>query len=233
MAHVQVVILAAGMGTRLGRPVPKALTPLDDGRTILGQQLENVAEVLGDRARVTVVVGFKLELILEAAPDVSFVYNEVFDQTNTAVSLLKALRQNAGLPVVWLNGDVVFEAEVLRRLLPLVDDQRSGLCVNTSSVGDEEVKYTVDAAGLVRALSKVVPDGLGEAVGVNTIAAADVPTVVSHLERCAETDYFERALETAIAEDGLALVPVDISDLFAVEVDVADDLERARAYRRG
>ena len=28
------VILAAGMGTRLGRPWPKPLTPLADGRTI-------------------------------------------------------------------------------------------------------------------------------------------------------------------------------------------------------
>jgi hypothetical protein len=32
---LQVVILAAGMGTRLGRDAPKPLTPLLDGRTIL------------------------------------------------------------------------------------------------------------------------------------------------------------------------------------------------------
>ncbi|MEC7001408.1 MAG: phosphocholine cytidylyltransferase family protein, partial [Actinomycetota bacterium] len=28
---IQAVILAAGMGTRLGRPFPKPLTPLSDG----------------------------------------------------------------------------------------------------------------------------------------------------------------------------------------------------------
>ncbi|MEO9137864.1 MAG: phosphocholine cytidylyltransferase family protein, partial [Jatrophihabitans sp.] len=32
----QVAILAAGRGTRLGRPHPKPLTRLDDGNTILG-----------------------------------------------------------------------------------------------------------------------------------------------------------------------------------------------------
>ena len=36
----QVAILAAGRGTRLGTPHPKPLTPLRDGRTILGNQLE-------------------------------------------------------------------------------------------------------------------------------------------------------------------------------------------------
>ena len=46
---LQVVILAAGMGTRLGKPWPKPLTPLADGRSIMQQQLENVEKVFGDR----------------------------------------------------------------------------------------------------------------------------------------------------------------------------------------
>jgi hypothetical protein len=41
------------------------------------QQMENVQIVFGDKARVTVVVGFKLEMIMEAHPTASFVYNEV------------------------------------------------------------------------------------------------------------------------------------------------------------
>lgn len=87
---VHAVILAAGMGTRLGKPWPKPLTPLIDGRTIMRQQLDNLTKVFGDGLRVTTVVGFKLELILEAFPDVSYIYNESFDQTNTNRSLLKA-----------------------------------------------------------------------------------------------------------------------------------------------
>ncbi len=35
---LQVVILAAGMGTRLGKPWPKPLTPLADGRSIMQQR---------------------------------------------------------------------------------------------------------------------------------------------------------------------------------------------------
>ena len=36
----QAVILAAGMGTRLGRPWPKPLTPLADGRTEVKYAIE-------------------------------------------------------------------------------------------------------------------------------------------------------------------------------------------------
>ena len=37
-------------------------------------------------------------------------------------------------------------------------------------------------------------------------------------------------IETAIGEAGIRVQPLDISDLFAVEVDFAEDLERANLY---
>lgn len=38
------------------------------------------------------------------------------------------------------------------------------------------------------------------------------------------------ALELAIEQDKLHTEPVDISDLYAVEIDFAEDLERANLY---
>lgn len=228
--NVQAVILAAGMGTRLGRPWPKPLTPLADGRTIMQQQMQNIHTVFGERARVTTVVGFKLELILEAFPDVTYVYNEAYDQTNTNRSLLKALRLSPPGGVLWMNGDVVFDPQVLARVQPLMEQDVSFICVNTAAVGDEEVKYTVDDAGYVALLSKKVKDALGESVGINFIAARDRDTLIAGLAACADDDYFERGIEIAIETTGLQVQPVDISDLFAVEVDFEDDLSRANAH---
>ena len=51
---LQVTILAAGMGTRLGRPWPKPLTPLADGRSIMAQQMDNVRAAFGDEASLVV-----------------------------------------------------------------------------------------------------------------------------------------------------------------------------------
>ena len=89
------------------------------------------------------------------------------------------------------------------------------------------MKYTVDSAGNIKELSKTVKGGLGEAVGINFISAHEKAHVITQLEACDAQDYFERGLELAIMKNGLKLEPVDISDLFAVEVDFQDDLDRA------
>ena len=227
MTQPQVTILAAGMGTRLGRPFPKPLTPLNDGRTIMQQQLDNISEAFGSDTHIQIVVGFKLDLILEAAPESVFVYNERYDQTNTCKSLLKALRASAEGPVVWMNGDVVFEPAILQRLQSNIDAGQTAIAVNTSAVSDEEVKYTVDSNGMVKELSKTVIGGLGESVGINVVAAKDKAALIKRLEECDDQDYFERGIELAIEKDGLEVLPIDISDLFAVEVDFESDLERA------
>ena len=224
---IQVVILAAGMGTRLAKPWPKPLTALSDGRSIMQQQMDNISKVFGDKARVTVVVGFKLEMIMEAHPTASFVYNEVYDQTNTSKSLLRALRASQESGVLWLNGDVVFDYKVLARVAERITADKSFVCVNTSTTADEEVKYTVDEDGYIKELSKSVKSALGEAVGINFISSHEKADVIVELEACGDQDYFERGLELAIARHGLKMEPVDITDLFAVEVDFQDDLDRA------
>jgi len=226
---VQVVILAAGMGTRLGKPWPKPLTPLADGRSILQQQIENIRNVFGEQARISIVVGFKLEMILEAHPDASFIYNEAYDQTNTSKSLLKAFRASHESGVLWLNGDVVFDPRVLERVKDRITAESSFVCVNTSAVGEEEVKYTVDTNGKINALSKRVEGALGEAVGINFISRQHKAAVIDGLVTCSDQDYFERGLEIAIEISNIEIEPVDISDLFAVEVDFQADLDRANS----
>ena len=227
---IQAVILAAGMGTRLGRPFPKPLTPLSDGRTIMEQQIDNLRQAFGADVRITTVVGFKLDLILEAFPDVTYIYNEAYDQTNTNRSLLKALRLSTEGGVLWMNGDVVFDPQVLKKVSDLVEADTSFICVDTAAVGDEEVKYTVDDDGYVDELSKQVVNARGEAVGINFVSASDKTTLIDRLSECSDADYFERGIELAISHDSMRVIPVDIGEFFAVEVDFEEDLTRANEY---
>ncbi|MBF5082247.1 NTP transferase domain-containing protein [Quadrisphaera sp. INWT6] len=223
---LQAVVLAAGKGTRLGRPLPKPLTQLADGRSILVQQVENLRTVLGEQLSITAVVGFKAALIMEAVPTLLFAYNEDYEDTNTSKSLLRALELSADGPVLWLNGDVVFDPTLLDLLLGPIARGESAVCVNTASVGEEEVKYTVDAEGFIADLSKTVVGGLGEAVGINLVSASDKALLVEKLRECGDQDYFERGIELAIAA-GMRVLPVDISEHVAVEVDFEEDLVRA------
>ena len=174
---IQAVILAAGMGTRLGRPFPKPLTPLSDGRTIMEQQIDNLRQVFGADVRITTVVGFKLDLILEAFPDVTYIYNEAYDQTNTNRSLLKALLLSTEGGVLWMNGDVVFDPQVLEKVRDVMESDTSFICVDTAAVGDEEVKYTVDDDGYVDELSKQVVNARGEAIFFLLLRGREISTL--------------------------------------------------------
>ena len=191
----------------------------------MGMQIENLSQHFGIDD-ISVVVGFKKDLIMERFPDLTYIYNAFFDRTNTSKSLLKALKKNKDTGVLWLNGDVVFDEKLLSVLHPHIENKQSFVAVNTSKVADEEVKYTLKD-NYINELSKGVKNGLGEAVGINFIAAQDMPSFIKHLEACDANDYFERGMEMAIANDGLRVVAVDISEYNCMEVDFKEDLENA------
>ncbi|WP_025272766.1 NTP transferase domain-containing protein [Haloglycomyces albus] len=221
---LNIVILAAGVGSRLGKPHPKSLTQLNTGETIMGRSLRLLTSRFS-RVTPQLVVGFKKEVIMEEVPDVGFIYNQNYGDTNTSKSLLKALETLGPGGVLWLNGDVVFEPQVLDALLPHIATDRSFISVNTASVSDEEVKYTLGPDGYINQLSKKVENGLGEAVGINYISADDRIRLTQRLQEVDDQDYFERGVELAIEKDGLQFEAIDISAHSVIEVDFAEDLD--------
>jgi len=223
---MKIIILAAGIGSRLGNPFPKPLTPLSDGKSIMHRQLSAISKHF-DINDVSIVVGFKKDLIMERFPDVSYVYNPFFDRTNTSKSLLKALKKHKNKSVLWLNGDVVFDDKLFDVLKADIEANNSFISVNTSRVAEEEVKYTLKE-GYVHELSKEVKNGLGEAVGINFISSNDIDTFVAKLEACGQQDYFEKGLELAIRDEDLKVKAIDISKYDCIEIDFKEDLENAK-----
>lgn len=223
---MKAVILAAGVGSRLGRPFPKALSILPTGETIMGRQIRLFRE-LGLR-EITVVVGFKKTLIMEQHPNVFFRYNPLFYITNTSKSLLCAI-EDMDDDVLWANGDVIFDPGVIRGVM---DMPHNVLAVDRKNCGAEEVKYRTDESGDIAAISKTIEGGEGEAVGVNKVQAAHVPALVRALERCEDQDYFERGLEYMI-RDKVPFKPLDISDHRCIEVDFPEDWQQAQQMFAG
>jgi choline kinase len=219
---VKAIILAAGMGRRLGLGLPKCLTPFYEGRTILDLQLAHLRRLV---PQVTVVVGYQDNLIRRLYPECDFVHNAEYETTNTAFSLALGLGHVGEGDVLWVNGDVVFAPEVLSRVIA---PGRSALATKRCSTGDEEVKYRADADGRLTAVSKGLKDGLGEAVGVNIVRAADVGPFREALRECGRQDYFERGVEKALAR-GAAFYAADVTDLPCIEIDFPADLAAARA----
>jgi len=218
------VILAAGAGTRIGNQLPKCLMELPSGKTIIGNQID----ILHERniREIVVVVGFKKDIIMEKYPGVLYKYNPFYHMTNTSKSLMMALQSVDVGDTVWLNGDVFLEPEVLERVL-----SREGnvIAVNRSKCDDEEVKYRTDSQGRIVEISKAVEQAEGESVGVNKISAADFPRFLEGLNRCSDSDYFEKGIEICISE-GMEFYPVDISNCKCIEVDFKEDFERVKDF---
>ena len=216
------VILAAGIGSRLGNPYPKPLTPIGKNETIFSRQLR----ILRDFGlRIMVVVGFKKDLIMEADPHVLFVYNPSFDTTNTSKSLLYGLKHIEGQDVLWINGDVVCDPAIIGQML---NQNGSLVAVNNATVGEEEVKYNTDASGYISAISKSVSQPIGEALGINIVEASHLERFKSALDKVKDEDYFERGMELLIKEAGPVFKPFNVGNKACVEVDFKEDLAKAK-----
>ena len=218
---MKAVILAAGVGSRLGRPLPKTLSILPSGESILTRQVRIFRE--SGIKEIIVVAGFKKTLVMEHQPDVFYRYNPLFYITNTSKSLLCAL-EDLDDDVLWANGDVVFDPEVIRLVM---DAPRNAVAVDKKKCGEEEVKYRTDEHGIITAISKTIANPEGEAVGVNKVLASHLPAMRRALDRCADQDYFEQAIEFLI-QDAVPFLPLDISQHRCIEVDFPEDWRQAQ-----
>src|SRR5690554_2814758 len=135
---MKAIILAAGVGSRLGKPFPKCLSKLPYGDMVLERQIRILRECGINESIVG--VGFKKEFIMEYFPGVLYKYNPLFYITNTAKSLLCAV-EDLQDDVLWMNGDVIFDGQILQLLLK---SGGNAVAVNSAQCGEEEVKYRAD-----------------------------------------------------------------------------------------
>lgn len=101
----QIVVLAAGKGTRMGVDIPKVLLPLGD-KPVISHLLEGIKDVPQDTASI-IVVGFMKELVEQTLGN-KFIYVQQFDQRGTAHAVLSARPAVTAQNIVVLNGDMPF-----------------------------------------------------------------------------------------------------------------------------
>lgn len=222
--------MAAGIGSRLGRSLPKAMVKLDGHKTILDYQLENLKRIIKTED-IIVVVGYKKNLIINEHPNLSFIYNKHYMETNTSKSLLLALEKiGIDSDVLWLNGDIVFAPEILTSIIK--NNNENLICVNSNPVSEEEVKYALNEDGYIKNISKNVQSAVGEAIGINFVTKKSISQLISCLQGCNNMDYFEKGLECAIRK-GIKFFPLNVNEYFSEEIDFEKDLEKAIKFVKG
>ncbi|WP_447795449.1 MULTISPECIES: bifunctional UDP-N-acetylglucosamine diphosphorylase/glucosamine-1-phosphate N-acetyltransferase GlmU [Pseudomonas] len=112
---LEIVILAAGQGTRMRSALPKVLHPVA-GNSMLGHVIHTARQL--DPQRIHVVIGHGAEVVRErlAADDLNFVLQE--EQLGTGHAVAQAVPFIKSDTVLILYGDVpLIEVETLQRLL--------------------------------------------------------------------------------------------------------------------
>jgi len=122
---LDIVILAAGQGTRMRSALPKVLHAVA-GKSMLGHVIDTARQLKPQG--IHVVIGHGAEQVRErlAADDLNFVIQA--EQLGTGHAVAQALPQLSADRVLILYGDVpLIETATLERLLGQVNDQQLGL----------------------------------------------------------------------------------------------------------
>ena len=238
---MKAIVLNAGYGGRL-RPatdlVPKCLVPVTADHPVLEVQLNTLARC-GIR-HVTMMVGYgaeKIERFLSTHPIPSLTvetrYNPFFATTNTAVTCWLAIRDMTE-DFVLVNGDTLFDGEILRRLLaapqaPLV------MAIDQKPTYDtDDMKVLLTTSGRLKAVGKFLPDSKidGESIGLMAFRAEGVAAFRSALESAVREPETLRLWYHDVISLMACKLPVStvlIKGLWWREIDTPDDLAEVRA----
>jgi len=234
---MKAVILAAGCATRL-RPhsddTPKTLLPVA-GVPILRRTITSLLRCGFDQ--FVIGTGYLEHMVRDSVDtwfpglDVTYVSNPDFRTTNNAYSLLMTREHVENDGFILLDGDVVFDLDVIEELVDRGPD-----CLAVRSVGGiglEEVKVTADSYDRVLAIGKHVPvrSAMGESVGIELFSAASSKRLFEALhDRVAVqglvNEYYEAAFQQII-DEGSTMYGVDIGSMYATEIDTVEDLTAA------
>ncbi len=238
------IILAAGVGRRLGSEAPnsdhkpKILLELG-GRTLLQRHLFLLEQTAV--ASVTIVVGYRAEEVRAAIAEtatglnVTTVLNPDFRE-GSVVSLWTArdsLRRTE--PTLLMDADVLYDRRMLERLLHS-KHQDCLLCDRNIEPGDEPVKLCVRGDTIVdlRKIPTASYDWHGESVGFFRFSPKAAAEMAARVEAYVETgrrnqEYEEPLRDMIQASDPQRFGFEDISTLPWTEIDFPEDVLKARA----
>ena len=233
---MKAIILIAGQGRRLmplTSNMPKCCLPLH-GTSILEWQLSQIAQC--DIDEVIVVTGFaheKVDAIVDKATGMSVrtLHNPMYAHTDNLGTCWEA-RAEMDQPFVLMNGDTLFEAAVLRRLLNSDKSYPITLATDTKSNFDlDDMKVIADGSRLLK-VSKQLDIHLvsAESIGLMVFDKIGARAFTQKLEEMMDKPnalklWYLSAIDQ-LASQGLAGI-CPINGLSWCEVDDASDFSAA------
>ena len=236
---MKALILAAGMGRRLGGVrAPKCLLEFG-GRSLLARHLEMLAALGIERA--VIGTGYRQEDVeralarIDAAIPVETVFNPDYEEGNVVTLWRLRAHLDGSGPLLLMDADVLYDLRLLERLVES-PHENCLLLDRDFEEGEEPVKACVRGGRIVE-LGRVVPedaryDFAGESVGFFKIDGRAACRLRSIVETFADGprrgELYEEALrEMLVREPGFAIAFEDVTGLPWTEIDFRSDVDRA------
>ena len=232
---MRVIILAAGMGSRL-KPftdnLPKSLFRLGTDGTILQRMVEMVRRNLD--AEICIITGFMHEQIESLFSDVTFVYNPFYRVTNSIASLWFA-KEYLDSDVIIVNSDIVVEESLFQEMAGI--DAPATILMDSSRIDNADYKVATYDNRVVM-MSKDLVTCSGEYAGITKLSRDSAVKLRDTIEAMVADDKIERWYEDALVQmvlnDNFVLHYFDIPQFQWVEVDTVDDwLAAKKIYSAG
>ncbi len=233
---MRAIILAAGIGSRLGELTngnPKSMIKIGEF-SLIHHQI-NACQKAGITDFVF-VLGYKKEIlkehILSLLPEnvCNFVYNPIYDSTNTLHSLWLAAQNYFDKTFIYFNADVLFLDRLLLKIIE--ENGKSELLLDSGVCAEEEVKLILKDGNIVSEIGKKLDpkNCAGEFIGVGKFSHQCLLKFKEFLQVGVETgesnNYFEFAVNLLCKES--EIFAIDTDGLPCIEIDFPEDLERAK-----
>ncbi|WP_417660793.1 bifunctional UDP-N-acetylglucosamine diphosphorylase/glucosamine-1-phosphate N-acetyltransferase GlmU [Pseudomonas sp.] len=232
---LDIVILAAGQGTRMRSALPKVLHPVA-GKSMLGHVID-IARELKPQG-IHVVIGHGADAVRErlAADDLNFVMQT--EQLGTGHAVAQALPALSSDRVLILYGDVpLIEKTTLERLLEQVNDQQLGLLTVTLDDPTGYGRIVRNASGQVEAIvehkdasaaQRLINEGN---TGILAVPATKLGDWLGRLSNSnAQGEYYLTDVIAMAVADGLVVATEQPLD--AMEVQGANDRRQLAELER-
>ncbi len=230
---MKAIILAAGRGNRLqtaAEGTPKCMIRIGQ-RSIMHHQLTSLQR--NGLSEIVIVVGYKKEQVKDHAREMdglnyTFIENPDYASTNTAYSLWLS-REHMQHDFLYLNGDVLFHEELIRRLIDSAHD--NVLALDNKRCGAEEVKAILNEETVLHIGKKLDREkAYGEFIGIGKFSRQSNARFIDQLsytvnDQLLKNEYFEYALNRLVKD--IPFHYVDISDIPCIEIDFPEDLKEA------
>lgn len=233
---MKAIILSAGQGRRLmplTSNMPKCCLPLH-GISILEWQLSQIAKC--DIDEVVVVTGFasnRVDAVVEKVKDIKVrtLHNPMFAHTDNLGTCWEA-RFEMTAPFVLMNGDTLFEAAVLQRLLSMDKPYAVTLACDSKDHYDlDDMKIIADDDRLLK-VSKQLDISLvaGESIGLMVFNQIGADAFTVKLEEMMDKAdalklWYLSAIDQLASKGMVGICP--INGLSWCEVDDASDFKAA------